>query len=183
MATDTKLFTVTGTDELVQNIKRIEDALIAAAPKALEEGAAPVLDMMVRLVPKKTGTLARSIRFSLGAAGGAPKNFKRNPRSTRPGKTYIVGYIVAGDATTIAGGKSKPPGRLNKRTGKRAKPAKGWQIARLQEFGTRKMKAHPYFFPSWRSQKAKVRTIIALAMNRAFKAGGGKAMVKTAKAA
>jgi len=180
MPTNTKLFTVTGGDELVQNVKRIEDALIAAAPKALEEGAAPVLDMMVRLVPKNTGVLARSIRFTLGKAAGAPKTFKRNPRSTRPGKTYIVGYIVAGDATPIAEGKTKPPGRLNKAKTKRAKPARGWQIARLQEFGTVKMRAHPYFFPSWRSQKAKVRTIIKLAMNRAFKAGGGKAMAKAA---
>lgn len=179
MPTNTKLFTVTGTDELVANVRRIEEALIAAAPKALEDGAKPALDMMRRLVPKDTGQLARTIRFSLGAAEGAVKfGGKKRASQKRGGRHYIVGYIVAGDETTIK--KGSPPGRLNKAKTKRAKPAKGWQLARLQEFGTVKMKPHPFFYPSWRSQSARVRTLITLAMNRVFKAAGGKKLVKEA---
>ena len=175
MAIETKLFTVTGTEELAKRVRAIEDALIAGAPAALEAGAKPVLEMMLRLVSRDTGTLARTIRFSLGAARGGVKTFKKNPRSTRRGRTYIAGYITAGDETTIKRG--NPPGRKRKKGG-RAPGAKGWQLARLIEFGTVKMSPKPYFFPSWRSQKAKVRTIIAIHMNRAFKKGGGKALLK-----
>lgn len=166
----TILFEVTGEQALIDNVKAIEAALMAGMPKAIELACRPTIAMMKRLAPHKTGALERSIRFTLGERGGAPKTFKRG-RGSRGGvgKTYFIGYIVAGDETTlVSGGTPKPRG---KGTGRKGKVAKGqrWQNARLQEFGTVKMPANPFFYPAWRATSKDVKAGIRKTLNGIIK--------------
>lgn len=158
------LFNVTGDEQLVKNVQAIEEFVLTEAEVAVEEGAGKTVAMMQRLVPVRTGKLKKSIRFSWGKGGGAPRTTGR-AGSRAAGKTRIVGYIIAGDETTLVGGHPRP------RKGRKATAAKQFQNARLQEFGTVKMKAQPFFYPAWRATrkdiKATVAKIIAQALKRA----------------
>lgn len=152
---------VIGLEELKKNCTAIEVAMVEAAPKALETGAGIAIAMMKRLVPVDTGKLRNSIRFTLGFGQG---NVKVVSAGRNKGKAIVVGYIVAGDRTTEVSSPNAPPTRKGRKGTKR------YQNALLQEFGTVKMKAHPYFFPSWRVRKTEVRRKIASELNRALKA-------------
>jgi HK97 gp10 family phage protein len=149
--------TVEGEDELVRNIERIAQALEAIAPSAIETAAKPALQLMQRLVPVRTGKLKATIRYSSGT--GSAKTATR--RSGALGKTRVVGYLLAGDETTLVGGS-----RASTRKGKEGRQ---WQLARLIEFGTTSMAAQPFFYPAWRASKRKVKADIAKEMRRAFK--------------
>lgn len=173
MATNTKLFTVTGDAELIRNIIAIEEHVQNEIPIALEEAATKItIAMMKRLVPTDTGKLRDSIRFTFGRAQGEIRRTKK-PRSREGAKTRITGYIIAGDKTTMVGGGKPKPTYTNKLTNKvhtrKGRAARFWQNARLQEFGTVKMKAHPYFYPAWRATKKAVAHQIMLEMRKAMK--------------
>jgi HK97 gp10 family phage protein len=158
---------VEGEEDIIASLKLMEKALQDSIPQALEDATKPTIAMMKRLAPKQTGALANSIRFTLGAAGGQARTTKgRNgPGSRGEGKTRIIGYIVAGGRETLKGG--NPP--TTKRRRKGAKHADKWNNARLQEFGTVKMPANPYFYPSWRATKAAVKKALAKAVRNALK--------------
>lgn len=147
------LWDVEGDADLVKNMAAIEAALLTIAPQALTDNAEITLRLMRALCPTETGLLKRSIRFELAREGEARTSIRR---SGALGKTRVVGQIRAGDDSTIV------PGRL--RGGKK------WQLARLMEFGTQHMPAHPFFYPAWRATKRQVRKAIAAELRKAFKA-------------
>jgi HK97 gp10 family phage protein len=180
MATeDTKLFTVTGEKAFIARIKAMEEMIETEAVVAIEEAANTItIPMMKRLVGKDTHALEKSIRFTWGRFGGQLKTSGK-PRSRKGRQTRVIGYIVAGDETTLVGGgtpsatfKNKGSTKIHTRKGRSAQK---WQNARLQEFGTRKMPQHPFFYPSWRATrpafKKKMIQVLRLAMKAARRTG------------
>jgi HK97 gp10 family phage protein len=155
--------TITGDEAIVANAARIAGSLEDLAPLAIERSAAIAIQLMQRLAPVKTGKLKRSIRFAMGNGGAARTSVRR---SGSLGKTRVVGYILAGDDTTIVGGS-----RGAKKGGGRR-----WQNARLQEFGTQSMPAKPFFYPAWRASKQKVKAQIARELRKAFNAANAQPM-------
>ena len=110
-----------------------------AARKAMEKGADEIVAMMKRLVPKRTGRLRDSIGWTWGQAPSGARVLAKSARFGGTGRLAIT--IYAGNQTTMVS---------NSR-------GKQWQLARLQEFGTVKMAANPFFFPSWRANRSRVR--------------------------
>lgn len=139
---------VEGIDRLKRKLtKTIPQAVFDVTIKAMEQGASDVVAMMRRLAPKDSGALAQSINWTWGdAPKGAMVLGKSSP--TRDG---LVITIYAGDQTTMVGEREQ------------------FQLARLQEFGTQHMQAHPYFFPSWRTLRKRVRSRVTRQMRKAVR--------------
>jgi hypothetical protein len=185
MATGGITVKVLGFKILEENATAVYDALEEAAGPAVQEGAEIPMGMMRRLVPKDTHKLERSIRFSFGKRGGEVRISKPpSGRGSRgPGKARVVGYILAGDDTTIVRSKQIQTHRKNK-----GKPAK-FQNAFIQEFGTRTRKAHPFFLPAWRARKREFLAFITKRFREVLRTmkkqqtADAKAAAKLAKAA
>jgi len=141
---------VEGLDRLKRKLtKTIPTAVVDATVKAMEQGADEVVSMMRRLVPKDTGELAATINWTWGEAPEGSLTLGRS-------KTAANGLritIYAGDMSTMVGERSQ------------------FQLARLQEFGTQQMQANPYFFPSWRASRKRVKGRITRQMRKAIKDG------------
>lgn len=141
---------VEGLDRLKRKLtKTIPQAVVDATVKAMEAGADEVVGMMRRLAPKDTGALAQSINWTWGEA---PKGSMVLGKSS-PTRGGLVIAIYAGDASTMVGEREQ------------------FQLARLQEFGTQHMQAHPYFFPSWRTLRKRVRSRVTRQMRKAVRDG------------
>jgi len=150
---------VEGLDRLKRKLtKTIPKSVVDATIKAMEQGADEVVGMMRRLAPKDSGALAQSINWTWG---DAPEGAMVLGRSS-PRKDGLQITIYAGDLSTMVEGKSKMMGL--------GKPNL-FQLARLQEFGTQHMKANPYFFPSWRTLRKRVRGKVTRQMRKAIRDG------------
>lgn len=111
--------------------------------KAMEAAAEDMVQQMRRIAPKDTLSLTGSIRWTWGDA---------------PGGTIRLGAVGSDPETSItiyAGGKVGSADAF---------------YAKFQEFGTRKMRANPFFFPTWRQKKRGVRAKLAAAVKRGLKA-------------
>lgn len=141
---------VEGLDKLKRKLtKTIPEAVVNTTIKAMEAGADEVVGMMRRLAPKDSGALAQSINWTWG---DAPKGSMVLGKSS-PTKDGLRITIYAGDASTMVGEREQ------------------FQIARLQEFGTQHMQANPYFFPSWRALRKRVRGRVTRQMRKAVRDG------------
>jgi HK97 gp10 family phage protein len=141
---------VDGIRQLTENLtKTIPDRVRKATRDAMEKGANETVAMMRRLVPRDTGELAATIGWTWGSAPAGSMII-----GTVRGREYKTMRITiyAGDASTMVGSR------------------KQFQLARLQEFGTQAMPASPFFFPSWRSMKKRVRSRVTREMRNAIKA-------------
>ena len=143
---------VEGVKELTDNLtKRIPKHVREAMRGAMEQGAAETVAMMKRLVPVQTGTLRDSIGWTWGDAPAGSITIG----TVGGGRKYATMRIViyAGNEQTMVGNR------------------KQFQLARIQEFGTQAMSANPYFFPSWRTMKRRVRSRITRVTRQAIKGG------------
>lgn len=141
---------VEGLDRLKRKLtKTIPKAVVDATVKAMEAGADEVVGMMRRLAPKDTGALAQSINWTWG---DAPKGSMILGKSA-PARNGLVITIYAGNASTMVGQREQ------------------FQLARLQEFGTQHMQANPYFFPTWRALRKRVRSRVTRQMRKAVRDG------------
>lgn len=111
-----------------------------AARKAMETGAEELVSMMKRLAPIDTGDLQMSISWTWGAA---PKGSVVLAQSEPDSKGMRI--------TVFAGSKEA-------------------FYARWQEFGTSEMPANPFFFPSWRALRKRIRSRIVRNMKKAIQA-------------
>ena len=136
---------VNGVPQVRAMFRRKGAAVVGAGKAAARKGGSEVADVMRYLVPTDEHELQRSIRVEDAATV-----------STRGGERDFIGVKVkAGDETTIVTNKSG--GRF--------------QNARIQEFGTRKRAANPYFFPAWRMNRTRVRGAITRAVRKAWVSG------------
>lgn len=139
---------ILGLAKLQQKMKRMPEVAKVRIRAALEKAAEEIVQMMKRLVPVDQGALRDSIDWTWGKA---PKG------SMTLGK--VAESAVAGDLTiTIyAGTRDKSLGDMDA------------FHARWVEFGTEKMKAQPYFFPSYRANKKRATSGVRRAVSRAAK--------------
>ena len=132
---------VQGLDRLNERFRAIPMRVREAAEKELERSAAEIVATMKRFATRgRTGNMADSVGWTWGDA---------------PAGTMKVGVVrgkVYGSLsiTIYAGGKEA-------------------FYARFQEFGTKEMRAHPFFFPAWRAHKKKVNARLKRAMTKAIK--------------
>lgn len=148
-------------------------AIEAGKEQARKEGEA-MAQIMRAAVPVDEGKLLRSIRVedvdSINLAGGskgayASREGNRSAGISTSRTADFIGVMVrAGDETTIVSGE-KPGKKSGTRRGTK------FQNARLQEFGTKKMKANPFFFFAYRQRKRAARANIARAISKAWKDG------------
>jgi HK97 gp10 family phage protein len=132
---------VQGLDRLNARFNAIPKRVRDAAEKELERSAAEIVATMKRFASRgRTGKMADSIGWTWGDA----------PAGTM--KVGSVGGKVYGSMsiTIYAGGKEA-------------------FYATYQEFGTKEMRAHPFFFPAWRAHKKKVNARLKRAMTKAIK--------------
>ena len=133
---------VNGIPEVQAMFRRRAAAVVAAVRSQARKSGEDVAASMRYLAPREDGDLQGSIRVE-----------DANLVPTRRGARGFVGVIVkAGDASTIA---------ISASGGK-------FQNARLQEFGTRRMPANPYFYPAWRANRRRVRSALARAARKAW---------------
>ena len=132
--------------------KTIPQTIQKAARDAMEKGAQEVVDMMKRLVPRDTGELASTIGWTWGDA---------------PAGSMIIGEVGNHSYKTMriviyAGNEKTRVGSRNQ-----------FQLARLMEFGTQNMRAHPFFYGSWRANRKRVRSRITRNIRNAIKKEAG----------
>lgn len=111
-----------------------------ATRKAMEKGADELVAMMKRLAPVDTGDLQMSISWTWGKA---PKGSVALAKSEPDSKGMRI-TVFAGNREAF--------------------------YARWQEFGTSEMPAKPFFFPSWRALRKRIRSRIVRDMKKAVQA-------------
>ena len=133
---------------MVQGLAQLNKKLTVTLPakveeatrKAMEKGAQELVDMMKRLTPVNTGALRDSIGWTWG---DAPKGAAVVAQSKEDSRGLKI-TVYAGNADVY------------------------W--ARWNEFGTSKMAAQPFFFPSYRALRKRIKTRITREMKKAIKA-------------
>lgn len=130
---------VSGIEDMKSRIKRIPAMVQRYGQDAMEKGAQEIVDMMKRLAPVDDGDLRDSIGWTWG---DAPKG----------AVAMLKSAPIAGNLRiTIYAGNSKA------------------YYARWVEFGTQKMAAHPYFFPSYRALRTRTKRRLATAVRKGLK--------------
>ncbi|KZL04544.1 hypothetical protein PsAD2_04627 [Pseudovibrio axinellae] len=130
--------------------KTVPERIRRAAMEALEESADIIVQKMKFLVPEHEGKLRDSIGWTWGELPKGAVLFG----TVGGGKDWLHIKIYAGNKKTIV---------TNKR-------GVQFQNAKLQEFGTREMKANPYFYPAWRTQKRGAKSRLTRRINKEIKA-------------
>jgi HK97 gp10 family phage protein len=142
---------VIGLDRLRRKLTQTIPAHVEkATAEAMEQGAEEIVAMMKRLVPVDSGALRDSIGWTWG---DAPKG------AMVLGKSKAAGGDGRKVITIFAGTRDKKLGDLDA------------FYVRFVEFGTHKMKAEPFFFPSYRALRKRVRGRITRQMRKAIKGG------------
>ncbi|TDH35722.1 HK97 gp10 family phage protein [Pseudohoeflea suaedae] len=144
---------IQGLDRLKRKLTvTIPDAVRKAARASLEKGANEIVTMMRALVPRDTGALAASIGWTWGDApkGALTLGTVKNPRE---GDEYI---------TIFAGTRDKSLGA-----------ADAYYVG-FVEFGTKHAKPYPFFYPSYRALKKRVKSRNTREINKALKSAGIK---------
>jgi hypothetical protein len=133
---------VDGVEKMRAMLRRKAAAVMRAGKAQASASGNEVAAAMRYLAPKDQRELVQSIRVEDAAS-----------IKTSKGERGFIGVVVkAGDATTIV---------TNQRGQK-------FQNAKLQEQGTKKMKANPYFNPAWRLNRRRVRAAITRAVRNAW---------------
>ncbi len=132
---------VQGLTELERRWGAIPDLVREAVRDEFEAIAQGIVDDMRAIAPKgRTQRLMKSIGWTWGDA---------------PRGTMVVGRV---------GGRAYGTMRITIYAG----GGKAF-YARFHEFGTRKMPAHPFFYPVWRARRRSVKTRITRAINKAIR--------------
>ncbi|WP_196258570.1 HK97-gp10 family putative phage morphogenesis protein [Pelagibacterium limicola] len=124
---------------LNRKLSRFTEDVAKELRREMEKSAQEIVNMARRLVPVDEGDLRDSIGWTWG---NAPE-----------------GAMTLGE---VRGGRGKGNLRITIYAGN----SKAFW-ARWVEFGTKKMRARPYFFPSYRANKKRMRGRITRATNKA----------------
>jgi HK97 gp10 family phage protein len=132
--------TIIGLAKLQKKLNRMPVVAKEAIKAAMAKQADEIVRMMKSLVPVDKGTLRESIGWTWGRA---PKGSSI---------VAVAKASLAGDLTiTIYAGSHEA------------------FYARWQEFGTKNMRANPYFYVSWRANKKRAKSAVRRAINKAAK--------------
>jgi hypothetical protein len=155
---------VEGVPALKRRFSRFTTNIREEVSKQLEKEAEKIVSVMRALAPIKDGDLVASIGWTWGDA---------------PAGSVTLGAVRGNEfeqlrITIFAGGTGKTSRTQNRASGSR-KSDQGREgsfesdNAFYQEFGTLKMPANPFFFPAWRSERARVKANLNIAVRRAIK--------------
>lgn len=139
---------VQGMDRLKRKLRALPEAARAEIAKAMEQSANEIVALMKSLVPVDTGDAQMSISWTWGdAPKGSMVLGKVRQGGRGAGNLVITIFAGGGDAF----------------------------YARFLEFGTKNMPARPFFYPSWRALRRRVRGRTTRAINKSAKrvAAGG----------
>lgn len=137
--------TIRGLNAVKRRLRSIPQHIIDEVSKQLEKEASKLVSEMRSLVPEDQGTLKASIGWRWGEAGEGQFTIGTFKGSANA-KLKIT--VFAGDATTQDG---------------------AFNVARLQEFGTVKMAANPFFFPAYRASRRNISSNLSRAVTRGAK--------------
>lgn len=139
---------IIGLAKLHRKLQRMPEAAKAQIKTAMEKSADEIVAMARNLAPVDSGALRDSIGWSWGKAPQGAMTLGK-----------VAAASLAGDLTiTIyAGTRDKKLG-----------DADAFYV-RWVEFGTKKMDAQPFFFPSYRANKKRARSNIRRAVTKAAK--------------
>lgn len=129
--------------------KTVIETLREAAKEGLEESADIIVARMRLLVPENEGELRRSIGWTWGDLPKGAVLFG----TASGGQDWLHIKIYAGNEKTLV---ANTRGVL-------------FQNAKLQEFGTREMKANPFFYPAWRASRRGARSRVTRKVNKAIR--------------
>jgi HK97 gp10 family phage protein len=127
--------------DLQRRFAKVKDAARKDAVKAMKEAAEEIAAQMRRAVPVESGALRDSIRVEVDEARMRVK-------------------ILAGGATTT----------VKVRTGRKSDKAPMVDYHLFVEYGTRRAKAHPFFWPTWRLMRQRSRGKVTRSITKALKA-------------
>lgn len=128
-----------GIKSFQRKMKTMPEAVRKALAPATAKGADEIADMAQRLAPKDEGDLAGSI---VATHGG-----QATPPYSQPGGAYLVPE----GASVVTAGNSDV------------------RYPHLQEYGTRKHAAQPFFWPAYRMLRKRSANRIKRAMSKAIK--------------
>lgn len=134
---------------IVAKLKRIPDVAVAAAARAMEEGAEDIVQGMKAIAPVGNYGGAGDLRDSIGWTWGDV-----------PEGSFVIDEIRSGRNR----GDQFATLRIKIYAGNREA-----FYARFHEFGTVNMTANPFFFPTWRAKRAEYRKRIRAAVRAAIK--------------
>lgn len=133
---------VNGIPQVKAMFRRKAAQVIAEASAAAKNAGEQVVQAQKFLAPVDERKLIESIRAE-----------DASEVTTRRGKRGFIGVIVkAGNAATTV--TTNSGGRFDN--------------ARLQEFGTKKRAANPFFYPAWRVRRSRVRSAMSRAIRKAW---------------
>jgi HK97 gp10 family phage protein len=135
---------IQGLDRLRRKLKQMPEVIKEQIRQEMEKAAEQIVKMAKSLVPVDSGAL----RDSIGWTWGDP-----------PGGAMVLAAAGDGDLriTIYAGTRDKKLGDMDA------------FYVRFVEFGTSKMSAHPFFYPSYRANKKRAASRIRRAINKAVK--------------
>lgn len=138
--------TIIGLDKLNRKFTALPDAMQKEIRLAQETGAEEMAGMARRLVPVDSGALQRSIDWGYGdpPSGSIGSGTKRKGQAA-------VGVASAVDRISIWAGDTVA------------------YYARWVEFGTAKQPAQPFFYPSFRALRKRMKSRNTRAMNKVAK--------------
>jgi HK97 gp10 family phage protein len=156
---------VKGISDLNKKVAQLPRRIEAAARAAMETGADELVDMMKRLVPVDSGDLRNSIGWTWGNAPKGAKVISQSDPDARGlritiyagnEKAYYAAWVEFGVEGQTAGQKiTNKAGRT--RTSRRT---------------TKGGKAQPFFFPSYRALRKRIRDRIRRETRKAMKFQG-----------
>ena len=142
---------VIGLDRLKRRMTQTIPAHVEKATvAAMEQSAEEIVAMMKRLVPVDSGALRDSIGWTWGQAPNGAMVLGMSKAAGGTGRKVITIY---------AGTRDKKLGDLDA------------FYVRFVEFGTHKMTAQPFFFPSYRALRKRARGRITRQMRKAIRDG------------
>lgn len=134
---------VKGKEEFAAQIARLPKMMREEIARALRVSAEETVDVMRRFAPVKSGALRASIDYNFGAP---TKGVLSSASRSAKGDAELSVVMTAGDERAY--------------------------YARMQEFGTQKMAANPFFYPGYRFGKKRAKSRLA----RAIRTGARKAL-------
>lgn len=139
-------------ERLKARLARVPAAARAAIDAEIEKQAGQIVTNMRLKAPVGTGTLRRSIGWKKGVmratimAGGEP--------TAKDSGAGVVRSFFLGIRDGLRGRKTRKDGK--------------YDYAFAVEFGTQKMKAQPFFFPTWRRARGSAGKAIKASIKKAI---------------
>ena len=149
-------------ERLLKRLEEIPKEVRAAIRPAIEQGAREIADMARNLAPRDSGDLQNSIGYTFGDYKPENSNV-RGVSVGQAGDKDLTAIIHAGDARAFYA-RWVEFGVAN-----------SWEIGGRFEGATHPgFSAQPFFFPSYRANKRKVKNRISRATTKAVKAAAKK---------